>query len=148
MLKHKAYSAMGTNDLDTTRLSLSHHRTSPSPYKVGIPPKQKLWKEFSSTLKETFFSDDPLRSFKDQSKSRKLILGIRAVFPILDWARGYDLAKFRGDLIAGLTIASLCIPQVTMYAYRAGPSNFEALEHAQELLQKVLQNGEVGGIYS
>ncbi|KAL6511664.1 Sulfate transporter 1.3 [Orobanche gracilis] len=116
MLKHKAYSAMGTNDLDTTRLSLSHHRTSPSPYKVGIPPKQKLWKEFSSTLKETFFSDDPLRSFKDQSKSRKLILGIRAVFPILDWARGYDLAKFRGDLIAGLTIASLCIPQDIGYS--------------------------------
>ncbi|KAL6572597.1 Sulfate transporter 1.3 [Orobanche minor] len=107
---------MGTNDLDTTRLSLSHHRTSPSPYKVGIPPKQKLWKEFSSTLKETFFSDDPLRSFKDQSKSRKLILGIRAVFPILDWARGYDLAKFRGDLIAGLTIASLCIPQDIGYS--------------------------------
>ncbi|KAL6574214.1 Sulfate transporter 1.3 [Orobanche hederae] len=109
---------MGTNDLDTTRLplSLSHHCTSPSPYKVGIPPKQKLWKEFSSTLKETFFSDDPLRSFKDQSKSRKLILGIRAVFPILDWARGYDLAKFRGDLIAGLTIASLCIPQDIGYS--------------------------------
>ncbi|GFQ02908.1 sulfate transporter 1.3 [Phtheirospermum japonicum] len=90
--------------------------TISSPYKVGIPPKQKLWKEFSSTLKETFFSDDPLRSFKDQSKSRKLILGLRAVFPILDWARGYDLAKLKGDLIAGLTIASLCIPQDIGYS--------------------------------
>ncbi|CAA0831621.1 Sulfate transporter 1.3 [Striga hermonthica] len=101
--------------MDDSSLSLSHHRIS-SPYKVGIPPKQKLWKEFSSTLKETFFADDPLRSFKDQPKSRKLVLGIRAVFPILDWARGYSLAKFKGDLIAGLTIASLCIPQDIGYA--------------------------------
>ncbi|KAK6115440.1 hypothetical protein DH2020_007709 [Rehmannia glutinosa] len=105
---------MGTDDMDTKSLSSSLHRTSP--YKVGVPPKQKLWKEFSSTLKETFFSDDPLRSFKDQSRSRKLVLGIQAVFPILEWARGYNLAKFKGDLIAGLTIASLCIPQDIGYA--------------------------------
>lgn len=83
-----------------------------SPYKVGVPPKQKLWEEFSTTLKETFFSDDPLRSFKDQSRSRKCILGLQAVFPILEWGRTYDLSKFKGDVIAGLTIASLCIPQV------------------------------------
>lgn len=99
-----------TKAMDSRSLSSSHHRTLP--YKVGVPPKQKLWKEFSTTLKETFFSDDPLRSFKDQSRSRKFILGIQAVFPILAWGRSYNLAKFKGDLIAGLTIASLCIPQV------------------------------------
>lgn len=82
------------------------------PYKVGIPPKQKLWKEFSATLKETFFADDPLRSFKDQSGPRKFLLGVEAVFPILSWGRGYTLSKFKGDLVAGLTIATLCIPQV------------------------------------
>ncbi|KAM7253251.1 hypothetical protein ACFE04_025869 [Oxalis oulophora] len=86
------------------------------PHKVGIPPKQKLFKEFKDTFKETFFSDDPLRSFKDQTKTKKLILGIEAVFPILRWGRDYNLTKFRGDLIAGLTIASLCIPQDIGYA--------------------------------
>ncbi|PIN07374.1 Sulfate/bicarbonate/oxalate exchanger SAT-1 and related transporters (SLC26 family) [Handroanthus impetiginosus] len=100
--------------METRSLSSSHHRTSP--YKVGVPPKQKLWKEFSATLRETFFSDDPLRSFKDQPSSRKLILGIQAVFPIFEWGRSYTLAKFKGDLIAGLTIASLCIPQDIGYA--------------------------------
>lgn len=85
------------------------------PYKVSLPPKEKFWTEFSSTLKETFFSDDPLHSFKDQSRSRKFVLGLQAVFPILEWAKTYNLSKFKGDLIAGLTIASLCIPQV--YAY-------------------------------
>lgn len=81
-------------------------------HKVSVPPKENLLKEFTTTVKETFFADDPLRPFKDQSKSRKLILGIQAIFPILEWSRSYSLKKFRGDLIAGLTIASLCIPQV------------------------------------
>lgn len=81
-------------------------------HKVGVPPKQKLYKEIKSAVKETFFPDDPLRSFKDQTKKRKFILGIQAVFPILDWGRTYNLTKFRGDVISGLTIASLCIPQV------------------------------------
>lgn len=92
----------------------SHHHTDemPSVHKVRLPPQQKLYQEFTSTLKETFFADDPLRSFKNQSKSRKLILSLQALFPILEWGRHYNLKKFRGDLIAGLTIASLCIPQV------------------------------------
>lgn len=81
-------------------------------HKVGVPPRQNLFKEFSSTVKETFFADDPLRPFKDQPRSRKFILGIQALFPIFEWGRHYNFAKFKGDLIAGLTIASLCIPQV------------------------------------
>ncbi|KAL0546192.1 hypothetical protein IC582_016098 [Cucumis melo] len=91
-------------------------------HKVGVPPKQKLYKEIKSAVKETFFPDDPLRSFKDQTKKRKFILGIQAVFPILDWGRTYNLTKFRGDVISGLTIASLCIPQDIGYAKLANLS--------------------------
>lgn len=83
-----------------------------SVYKVGLPPRRRLLSEFKETVKETLFHDDPLRPFKDQPKRKKIILGLRAFFPILDWGRRYDLNKFKGDLIAGLTIASLCIPQV------------------------------------
>ncbi|ONI35866.1 hypothetical protein PRUPE_1G558300 [Prunus persica] len=85
-------------------------------HKVGVPAKQNLFKEFRATVKETFFSDEPLRPFKDQTKRRKILLGLEALFPILRWARDYNLTKFRGDLIAGLTIASLCIPQDLGYA--------------------------------
>ncbi|CAL8997909.1 unnamed protein product [Prunus brigantina] len=85
-------------------------------HKVGVPAKQNLFKEFRATVKETFFSDEPLRPFKDQTKRRKFVLGLEALFPILRWARDYNLTKFRGDLIAGLTIASLCIPQDLGYA--------------------------------
>ncbi|PON38010.1 High affinity sulfate transporter [Parasponia andersonii] len=94
------------------------HPSGRLPYihKVGKPPKQNLVKEIATTVKETFFSDDPFRSFKDQPKSKQFVLGVEAIFPIFNWARGYTLTKFRGDLIAGLTIASLCIPQDIGYA--------------------------------
>ena len=94
----------------------SAHSSGRLPYihKVKKPPKQNILEEFTSTVKETFFSDDPLRSFKDQPRSKKFTLGVQAIFPIFGWAKDYTLAKFKGDLIAGLTIASLCIPQVCL----------------------------------
>ncbi|XP_054788355.1 sulfate transporter 1.3-like [Prosopis cineraria] len=104
-----------TKEMDASSLSSSQGQV-PRLHKVGIPPRQNLFKEFQSLVKETFFADDPLRSFKDQTKFRKFILGIEAVFPILNWGRNYNAVKFRGDIIAGLTIASLCIPQDIGYA--------------------------------
>ncbi|XP_059631429.1 sulfate transporter 1.3-like [Cornus florida] len=101
--------------MDIRSLSPSE-QSFPRIHKVGVPPKQSLLKEFTATVKETFFADDPLRAFKDQSRSRKFTLGMQTIFPILEWGRGYNLTKFRGDLIAGLTIASLCIPQDIGYA--------------------------------
>ncbi|WRX31062.1 STAS domain - like 8 [Theobroma cacao] len=107
-----------TKEMDIRSLSSSHYSVYNTQYlhKVGVPPKQNLFREFTATVKETFFHDDPLRPFKDQPRSRKFILGIQAIFPILEWARGYSWRKLRGDLIAGLTIASLCIPQDIGYA--------------------------------
>ncbi|XP_010498678.1 PREDICTED: sulfate transporter 1.3-like [Camelina sativa] len=88
----------------------------PYVHKVEVPPKQNLFNEFMYTFKETFFHNDPLRHFKDQPKSKKLMLGIQSVFPVIEWGRKYNLKMLRGDLIAGLTIASLCIPQDIGYA--------------------------------
>lgn len=105
-----------TKEMDLRSMSSSSYGHAPQVHKVAIPPKQNLFKEFKATIKETFFSDDPLRHFKDQPKSKKLILGVEAIFPILKWGRSYNLKKFRGDLISGLTIASLCIPQVIKFA--------------------------------
>ncbi|XP_009369645.2 sulfate transporter 1.2 [Pyrus x bretschneideri] len=115
---HSSNEDIEAKELDTRSVSSSRNHSQGAPYihKVGVPPKQNLFKEFSNTVKETFFSDDPLRPFKHQPKSRKFILGVQAIFPIFEWGRGYNLLKFRGDLIAGLTIASLCIPQDIGYA--------------------------------
>lgn len=95
--------------------SSSFHRHSeslPCVHKVGLPPKQNLFQEITAAVKETLFADDPLRQFKDQTRSRKFVLGIQTLFPIFEWGRDYSFSKFKGDLVAGLTIASLCIPQV------------------------------------
>lgn len=43
-------------------------------------------------------------------------MGLEFLFPIFGWGRDYSLNKFKGDLIAGLTIASLCIPQDIGYS--------------------------------
>ncbi|KAG7647187.1 putative SLC26A/SulP transporter, STAS domain superfamily [Arabidopsis thaliana] len=106
------------DDGEISPVERSSPRQANTPYvhKVEVPPKQNLFNEFMYTFKETFFHDDPLRHFKDQSKSKKLMLGIQSVFPVIEWGRKYNLKLFRGDLIAGLTIASLCIPQDIGYA--------------------------------
>ncbi|CAH1450569.1 unnamed protein product [Lactuca virosa] len=104
-------------DSDTNSVP-SFHQTDDLPYvhKVGKPPKQDLLKEIKTGLKETFLSDDPLKPFKGQSRKKKLVLGFQTLFPILGWVRDYSFSKFKGDLIAGCTIASLCIPQDIGYA--------------------------------
>lgn len=69
-----------------------------------------------SDLKETFFPDDPFLSFKDLSTGRRVWGTFQYYVPILEWAPRYTLSKFRYDLLAGITIASLAIPQGISYA--------------------------------
>ncbi|CAI9774328.1 unnamed protein product [Fraxinus pennsylvanica] len=84
--------------------------------RVAIPPPQPFVKSLKNTLKETFFPDDPLRQFKNQPPRRKFILGLQYLFPIIEWGPKYNLNLFKSDLIAGITIASLAIPQGISYA--------------------------------
>ncbi|KAH6823412.1 sulfate transporter 3 [Perilla frutescens var. hirtella] len=85
-------------------------------HRVVIPPPQPFVKSLKNTLKETLFPDDPLRQFKNQPPGKKFVLGMQYVFPILEWGPRYTLAFFKADLIAGITIASLAIPQGISYA--------------------------------
>ncbi|KAK4418305.1 Sulfate transporter 3.1 [Sesamum alatum] len=85
-------------------------------HRVAVPPPQPFVKSLKNTLKETFFPDDPLRQFKNQPPRKKFILGLQYVFPILEWGPRYTMPFFRADLIAGITIASLAIPQGISYA--------------------------------
>ncbi|BBH10271.1 sulfate transporter 3 [Prunus dulcis] len=87
-----------------------------SPHRVAIPPPQPFVKTLKNSLKETFFPDDPLRQFKNQPASRKLVLGLQYFFPIFEWGPRYTLDFLKSDLISGITIASLSIPQGISYA--------------------------------
>ncbi|MCO5597975.1 hypothetical protein L7F22_052064 [Adiantum nelumboides] len=89
-------------------------------HRVGIPQRGSLAQGLELAVRETFFPDDPLRPFKGQPRSRRLSLGLRYLFPIFEWGQGYKFATFRSDLIAGLTIGSLSIPQDIGYSKLAG----------------------------
>ncbi|KAK8663818.1 hypothetical protein V6N13_083623 [Hibiscus sabdariffa] len=41
---------------------------------------------------------------------------LQATFPVLSWCQNYKANQFKHDLLAGLTLASLCIPQSIGYA--------------------------------
>ncbi|KAL6645647.1 hypothetical protein ACP70R_017255 [Stipagrostis hirtigluma subsp. patula] len=44
------------------------------------------------------------------------LTALQCVFPVLQWGRSYNLKAFRSDVMAGLTLASLGIPQSIGYA--------------------------------
>ena len=85
-------------------------------HRVAIPPPQPFVKTFRNSMMETFFPDDPFRQFKGQSGWRRLVLGLQYFLPILEWAPRYTLSFFKADIISGITIASLAIPQGISYA--------------------------------
>ncbi|OIV97522.1 hypothetical protein TanjilG_11046 [Lupinus angustifolius] len=63
-----------------------------------------------SRVRDRFFS------MTDQSCTTLMFSVLQGIFPILGWGRSYTIAKLRKDFLAGLTIASLCIPQSIGYA--------------------------------
>ncbi|XP_057839869.2 sulfate transporter 3.1 [Cryptomeria japonica] len=87
-------------------------------HKTDVPPAQgtSMINEVGKAVKEILFPDDPFRQFKDQSRERKCVLGLQYVFPIFEWAPKYSFAFFKSDVISGLTIACLAIPQSISYA--------------------------------
>ncbi|KAL1290072.1 sulfate transporter 2.1 isoform X2 [Arachis ipaensis] len=78
----------------------------PSPWRMITDSVEKSilrWRKNFSTLGH-------------ESWARVMFSTLQRIFPILVWGRSYTATKFRKDLLAGLTIASLCIPQSIGYA--------------------------------
>ncbi|KAJ6342607.1 hypothetical protein OIU78_010528 [Salix suchowensis] len=70
----------------------------------------------NSNRVEDFSSHRITTEFKNQTWRKKLLLGLQFLFPIFQWAPEYRLKLLRSDIISGLTIASLAIPQGISYA--------------------------------
>ncbi|KAJ6715236.1 SULFATE TRANSPORTER [Salix viminalis] len=83
---------------------------------VCLSPQKTTLQKLKQRLSEIFFPDDPLYRFKNQTWRKKLLLGLQFLFPIFQWAPEYRLKLLRSDIISGLTIASLAIPQGISYA--------------------------------
>ncbi|XP_042500761.1 probable sulfate transporter 3.3 [Macadamia integrifolia] len=101
------------NNLSSSSIEIS----MPMEYhKVVLPPPRSTLQKLKNRFKETFFPDDPLRQFKGQPLKRKWILGAQYLFPMLQWGPKYSFKLFKSDIVSGLTIASLAIPQGISYA--------------------------------
>ncbi|KAH0880683.1 hypothetical protein HID58_068077 [Brassica napus] len=85
-------------------------------HSVCLPPKKTTFQKLKKRFGDVFFPDDPLERFRNQTWRNKVILGLQSLFPIFTWGSQYDLKLFRSDVISGLTIASLAIPQGISYA--------------------------------
>ncbi|XP_052157675.1 probable sulfate transporter 3.4 [Oryza glaberrima] len=85
-------------------------------HKVSVPERRSTAKALRQRLAEVFFPDDPLHQFKNQSSARRLVLALQYFFPIFHWGSDYSLRLLRSDVVSGLTIASLAIPQGISYA--------------------------------
>lgn len=81
-------------------------------HRVCVPPLRSTAQKLRHRLSEIFFPDDPLHKFKDQTWLRRLLLALQFLFPIFHWAPNYTFQLLKSDLVSGITIASLAIPQV------------------------------------
>lgn len=103
-------------DPNTFSMHSHSHCVQMEIHQVVPPPHKSTLQKFKVRLKETFFPDDPLRQFKGQTPQKRLVLGAKYFFPILQWGSNYSFQIFKSDLVSGLTIASLAIPQGISYA--------------------------------
>uniref|UniRef100_A0A0D9V2I3 STAS domain-containing protein n=1 Tax=Leersia perrieri TaxID=77586 RepID=A0A0D9V2I3_9ORYZ len=90
-----------------------HHR------RVNLLPaagRRPLGAAVRAGLKDTFFPDDPFRGLGALPPARRAWRVVRYFVPALDWGAEYSLGSFWYDLLAGVTIASLSIPQGISYA--------------------------------
>ncbi|KAK6940125.1 STAS domain [Dillenia turbinata] len=98
-----------------------------SQWVLSPPDPPTMCHEFIASIKETVFplgnknknklsSSSASFSKEQQSRSSGVFSFLQAVFPILSWGRNYKASMFKNDLLAGLTLASLSIPQSIGYA--------------------------------
>ncbi|XP_062008306.1 probable sulfate transporter 3.4 [Rosa rugosa] len=88
----------------------------PEIHRVCLPPKQSTLQKLKHRLGEIFFPENPLHRFKNQTWFTKLLLALQFFFPIFQWGPEYNVQLLKSDVISGLTIASLAIPQGISYA--------------------------------
>ncbi|KAL0427074.1 UNVERIFIED_CONTAM: putative sulfate transporter 3.5 [Sesamum latifolium] len=83
---------------------------------VNFGPPRSFRTVLKSKLKETLFPDDPFQQLKNEPLGRRFLITLQYFIPICEWLPKYSLSLFKYDLLAGITIASLAIPQGISYA--------------------------------
>lgn len=85
-------------------------------HRVNYAAPRSFGTLLKANLKETLFPDDPFHEIKNEPISRRFLKGAQYFVPIFEWLPKYNFKLFKYDLLAGITIASLAIPQGISYA--------------------------------
>lgn len=97
---------------------VNNGRTERTGWLLNSPDPPGCFQEIFSSIRGTILPRGTKNrsSFPKKSSASKAFSFLQGVFPILEWGRNYRATKFKRDLMAGLTLASLCIPQSIGYA--------------------------------
>ncbi|KAL2497893.1 Sulfate transporter 2.1 [Abeliophyllum distichum] len=87
---------------------LDTHRAEKAKWLLNSPEPPSLWHQITISIRQTVL---PLGNTGGTA-----VCFLQGIFPILKWGRNYKAAQFKNDFMAGLTLASLCIPQSIGYA--------------------------------
>ncbi|CAN6975351.1 unnamed protein product [Brassica oleracea var. botrytis] len=91
--------------------------SSPKGQGVNFSAPRSFVVKLRSKCKETFFPDDPFKPISQEPngliKTKKTL---EYFVPIFEWLPKYNLQKLWYDLLAGITITSLAVPQGISYA--------------------------------
>jgi len=102
---------------DQGELELVHDHDPDHKVIVMAPPPRSVRHRLKEAVQETLFPDDPFRELRKQSNiARKVLMALQYLFPVLEWAPKYSFHLLKSDVISGITIASLAIPQGISYA--------------------------------
>ncbi|XP_047317689.1 low affinity sulfate transporter 3-like [Impatiens glandulifera] len=92
------------------------HQGERAQWVLNAPKPPGVWTQFRTTLRDCVGSCSGLMVSFKKHPFEYLVRSLESVFPIIGWSKDYSLAKFKCDLLAGFTLASLCIPQSIGYA--------------------------------
>lgn len=114
---------MDSQPTETFSVEQQHHvlgpgRAETARWVLNSPDPPGLLDDLKNTIKGTFLphGNKSTSSPTKQSLQKRAFLFLERLFPILMWGRNYKASKFKNDLMAGLTLASLSIPQSIGYA--------------------------------
>ncbi|KAK4366777.1 hypothetical protein RND71_014657 [Anisodus tanguticus] len=95
----------------------SHENERRRNWVLNVPEPPGLFSNLKTSFKKTVLR--PLEN-KLQCLGKQPVLALisilNIIFPPLSWCKEYNVTKFKRDILAGLTLASLCIPQSIGYA--------------------------------
>nr|XP_043614762.1 low affinity sulfate transporter 3-like isoform X1 [Erigeron canadensis] len=83
---------------------------------LDSPDPPGFRQEILGSIKSAVFCQKNKKLSSSQPPLACVVAFLRSVFPILSWAKDYKVSMFKSDLLSGLTLASLCIPQSIGYA--------------------------------